>query len=271
MKIRFLYCEGPHDVEFITKTIQCHELAVIDKRVLSDLPKPLDMLTIKAFQSVDIENIRLDKPSGSFIPSKLLKENNSDVYYLVYSIGGKYRLKDAFNSVRMSTLLAKKIDDLDIENYFILDADYENMKHGGRDATLSYIKDQATEHLNENMVPSEGKFTSDSYEIYYYILADEHENEGTLEDIMSGMIKHDQVFERAQMYCDEISSMAETITKLKISDVTKKQKAVLTTYSQVFNPSYSLAVGISSKEVIDESKMLKSTQCVSLIDCLTND
>ena len=131
MKIRYLYCEGPHDVEFITKTIQCHNLAVIDKRVLIELPPPLDMITIKAFQTVDIENIRLDKPTGSFIPSKLLKERDADVYYLVYSIGGKYRLKDAFNSVKMSTLLANKTDDLDVENYFILDADYEGMEHGG--------------------------------------------------------------------------------------------------------------------------------------------
>lgn len=270
MKIRFLYCEGPHDVEFITKTIQCHDLAAIDKRVLSELPPPLDMLTIRAFQAVDIENIRLDKPSGSFIPSKLLKERESDTYYLVYSIGGKYRLKDAFNSVKMSTLLSTKIDTLEVENYFILDADYEGMDHGGRAATLQYIKDQATEHLGEEMVPSEGKYTSDSYEVFYYILTDQDENEGTLEDIMSGMIKHDQVFEQAQRYCDEISSMSETITKLKISDATKKQKAVLTTYSQVFNPSYSLAVGISSKEVIDEAKMLESSQCGSLIQCLAN-
>ncbi|MBL0546437.1 hypothetical protein JD507_14620 [Aeromonas jandaei] len=248
MNITFVYCEGPHDVAFISKILRSLDGFSNIRKKVSELPKEIAGIVSSAIKSIDLDKIRVDKPLDVFMPNQIF-QRNEDHYYLLYSMGGKNKLQATINNIDTSQyLLGSKIEQ--VAHLIIVDADYEHLENGGLHATVTYINEQFREFLPS---PLEGKASTVKTDkfgyISLYVITDPEGQQGTLEDILEGIIKPVSLVEPADNYCDQVIG-SEIIDKIS-RDPTKRQKAKLTVISQAFHPGSSLAVGIYNEELIN--------------------
>lgn len=256
MNITFVYCEGPRDVAFISKILRSLDGFLNIRKKVSELPKEIAGIVSKAIQNIDLDKIRVDKPLDVFMPNQIF-QRNEEHYYLLYSMGGKNKLEATRRNIETSQYLGAIFDQ--IAHLIIVDADYEHLDNGGLVATVDYINEQFSQFLPS---PLEGKVstvkTDDFGYISLYVITDSEGHNGTLEDILEGIIKPISLVEPADSYCDKVIE-SEIFDKIS-NDSTKRQKAKLTVISQAFHPGSSLAVGIYNEELIN-SEEINNLQC----------
>lgn len=257
MNITFVYCEGPHDVAFISKILQSLDgFSNLNKKV-SDLPKEIAGIVSQAIKNIDLDKIRVDKPLDIFMPNQIF-QCNEDHYYLLYSMGGKNKLQATKKNIEISQHLAPIFDR--IAHLIIVDADYEHLENGGLPATVTYINEQFSEFLPSPLHGKASTVETVSFGfLSLYVITDSEGHQGTLEDVLEGIIKPMSLVEPANIYCDKVVE-SEVINKIS-NDQTKRQKAKLTVISQAFHPGSSLAVGIYNDKLIN-AEAINNLQCV---------
>lgn len=266
MKLTFLYCEGPHDMAFLSKLIKGLEFTNDEINVFSDLPKVIKDIVTSALSNLDNDSIRIDKPLRVFFPNKVfaLKEEQ---FLCLFSMGGKNSLQAAMENIRKSRLLVGREKSTGIEELrhaFILDADYKKFEngndnpHGGMDNTLSYLSKEISPVVDDfTGFTNNASWKDTSHgKIGSFIFTDLEGDEGTLEDLLDQFIKHSNLVSPSEAFRDEVIKFDES-RNAKCKDKTKKQKIVLTSITQAFHPGCSLAVGISENKVIDSTSINK--------------
>jgi hypothetical protein len=150
-------------------------------------------------------------------------------YLLIYSMGGKTRLQAAKKNITKSIgfyrlKVSYCIFD-QISHYFVLDADNIGMDYGGMSETLAYLTTQLTEFLPQGAAFEQNAqiHTTDFGRLSCFIIADQQNIEGTLEDVLETVIQCENLIEPATLFCNTAAAIYPN--RPIANDVTKKQKA----------------------------------------------
>ncbi|MFT4926030.1 MAG: hypothetical protein ACI8WB_002125 [Phenylobacterium sp.] len=264
-KLSFVYCEGFHDVAFVAKVLRHVGDVAVNCNKVKDLPPVLSGLISKAITDIEMDNIRVDKPLDIFMPNQVFVDQQ-DHYLLIYSMGGKTRLEAAKQNIERSKYLARFFTQ--IRHCFVLDADYIGMDNGGMAQTLAYLSTQLAAFLPQGCAFDHNAQIHDSEygKLSCFIIADQQNLEGTLEDVLETVIQCDKLAPSATQFCND--AVAIYPDKPIARDVTKHQKAKLTTMAQAFHPGSSLAVAIANNQLIDHQQLINIDCCQALADLL---
>lgn len=279
MKLTFLYCEGPHDVAFISKLIdQLHKTNNhID--LVSGLPKPIQNIIKTAVSNIDIDSLRIDKPLRAFFPNKVYSLIDEH-YVCLFSMGGKEQLQAALKNIENSKLLIgrEKLTGIKtIRHLFVLDADYKLHgdgsinNRGGVENTLNILSDNIKTVIEDFTPFSENPswVDTDYGHIGSYIFTDSGNEEGTVEDLVALFIKPKALDQHCNTFCKAVIDF-DTDRKANRKDKTKLQKINFTAMTQAFHPGCSLAVGLSNDKIIDTAKLSAHQLINDFGDFLTN-
>lgn len=264
MKITFLYCEGPHDLAFLSKLIDSLNITnhAIDK--VSDLPDIIQNIIKSAILKIEADSIRIDKPLRAFFPNKVF--SLCDEHYIcVYATGGKESLQAALENIRVSKALIgrEKLTKVSlIRHAFVLDADYKKLDdgsdniRGGLINTLSYLSESIKSIVTDFVAfDANSQWRETSFgTIGNFIFTDSSNIEGTVEDLVQLFLKHETLLHPSNIFRDGVVAF-DVQRRAKVKDRTKLQKIVLTSMTQAFHPGASLAVGLSNDKIIDSQTL----------------
>lgn len=261
MELTFLYCEGSHDLAFISKIITSHFLTESEIKKVEKLPKVLRDLVKSSIDKVNTDELRIDKPLSVFLPNKVY-EISPKKFICMFTMGGKNNLKASIENIEKASLLMKasRISSEPITNIrhlFILDADYKGIENGGLESTLSQLASKLQKPVsNENfMFDTSPQFVKTLHgDVGVFVITDDQGEEGTLEDLLELVLKPEQLREHAESYKAKIIEFDKQNNQ-KPKDKTKLQKVLFTSISQAFYPGSSLAVGLSEELLVDADKL----------------
>lgn len=260
MKLTFLYCEGSHDLAFLSKLISTFTITNKAIGKVADLPKIIQDIISRAIKKIENDNLRIDKPLNIFFPNKVFTMDN-DQYLCVFSMGGKDKLQAALENIKMSKLLIGRESSTSVElvrHLFVLDADYilltngEINPAGGIENTLSNLSQSIKTVVNDFedfQQSTEWKETSHG-NIGNFIFTNEGKKEGTLEDLLNQFLKTPNIKQASDALKDAIVEFDAT-NNHHAKDITKQQKIILTSMTQAFHPGSSLAVGLLNEKLVD--------------------
>lgn len=268
--LTFVYCEGSHDLAFLSKLIKTTGLTVDEVSKVKDLPVPIQKLVSSALNDVASPKLRIDKPLNVFFPNNVLELANGD-YLCIFTMGGKENLQAALDNVEKSKLLIKtKLSGIsNVKHAFVLDADYKLLNdgsenpNGGISKTLKVLSDRIKEKIpdfegfNEH---AQWKNSDDYGQIGAYIFTGECKEEGTLEDLIDNLIKPKDLELPANNYIDNVKAFDQKNDNSE-KDKTKIQKIKLTSITQAFHPGASLAVGLSNDHLLDLDLLHQHNVC----------
>lgn len=81
-----ILCEGPHDVEFISRILKHNGYSSNDKMKIGDFPKPIDSLLKAEASKSNVEGLNLHEVRQVLLPSTTLIKDTK--YFLLYTMGG---------------------------------------------------------------------------------------------------------------------------------------------------------------------------------------
>lgn len=268
--LTFVYCEGSHDLAFLSKLIKTTGLTNDEVTKVKDLPNPIKKLVSSALSDVASPKLRIDKPLNVFFPNNVFKLANDD-YLCVFTMGGKENLNAALDNVEKSKMLIKtKLSGIsNVKHAFVLDADYKLLSdgsdnpNGGISKTLQVLSDR----IKEKITGFEGfdahaqwKSSNECGQIGAYIFTGDCGEEGTLEDLIDNLIKPKALELPANNYITEVKNF-DVQNENSEKDKTKIQKIKLTSITQAFHPGASLAVGLSNDHLLDLDLLHKHDIC----------
>lgn len=264
MDLSFVYCEGAHDLALISKILEANTSISKSELKVKELPPVIAGLVTKGIQELDIKNVRIDKQIRPFIPQIIFKRKDSDKYILVYSLGGKTNIPDSIKNIERSKDLLKLIGG-HVNHYIVIDADYIGDHLGGLDESNKYLE-ICLKAINPNVSLNYTNKTNQTnifnVNIYTYIITGECGKQGALEDLLISSIQDANILSLADTFHAESTKAIPNLPCIK--GRSKPIKSKLGSYTQLYEPGSSLAVGIASESLIDINKLNGNTNAVEL-------
>ena len=150
-QIILIFCEGPHDVAFISRVLKVIGLNSNDSMKLGDYPPPLNQFLEKEAVKSDVAGLNLSEIRNNLLPSKTFSINESLVF--LYSLGGdskKVSRKDLFGKfialIPYDNEISKErfTTDTELSVLYLFDADERGVSE-----RLNDISEEIKELLNE--------------------------------------------------------------------------------------------------------------------------
>lgn len=264
MDLSFVYCEGAHDLALISKILESNNNISKSELKVKDLPNFISELIIKGIKEVDIKNVRVDRPIRPFIPQVIFKRNDLDKYILVYSLGGKTKIADAIRNISRAKDLVR-LTNGEINHYIVVDADYIGDDLGGLEESNKYLEGclkSIAPDASLNYIDKANQTNFFSTKIYTYIITGNCGKEGALEDLLISSIQHGPLLSLADAFHSDSTKLFPDLPCIK--GRSKPIKSKLGSYTQLYEPGSSLAVGIASESLIDQDKLNSNQNAIDI-------
>ncbi len=275
-KYIIVFCEGDHDIAFLSKILFVHGFTSYGKRV-NEFDKPLNNLYIKNLSQKKIGDMefKFQRPKRK-VPYIVLIKNDILVIFHNFDGDGNFTKDGAKSIIKMYIDLNKenrrKIDKYEKLNYrflYFLDSDDK-----GVDNRLSELqKSIEIDTFNSHVV-----YKYKDYEIGAYIFYDETNSDkyGKLEDILLNLMKksNEKVFANSTEYINKniletkrqkkfiyIQDREEYIGRVEF----KKSKSIISSAGQLQFSGSSNAVIIANSDYIKKDDILNSQVCQDII------
>ena len=264
-----VFCEGPHDVAFLSKILKAAGYRSNDACKIGDFPFPFNDLIQTEAQKSKIEDLNLQELRRTLLPSATLKIRDHSLFF--YAVGGDSR-KD--NRLQLMNHLVNFIpkstgEYLSIPENTILSALYFfDADKMGVNKRLSDIADEIKEKMHEFEVGSlseNGQIVSlfeGKLKVGAFIFSKDGEETGKLEDILVPLMKqeNEEIFENAEGFIDR--HFEESRCRGKKFD---KGKSVIGTVGQLQKSGGSNVVCIEQTDYLTDEKVLNNALCKTII------
>ena len=264
-----VFCEGPHDVAFLSKILKAAGYQSNDGCKIGDFPFPFNDLIQTEAKKSKIEELNLQELRRTLLPSATLKIKDHSLFF--YALGGDTRKDNRLQLMNdLLNFIPKSAGEyLSIPENAILSALYFfDADKMGVNIRLSDIAKEIKEKMHEFEVSSlsvngqmvtlfEGKF-----KVGAFIFSKDGEETGKLEDILVPLMKqdNDEIFENAEGFIDR--HYDESRCRGKKFD---KGKSVIGTVGQLQKSGGSNVVCIDQTDYLTTEKILNNDQCKTII------
>lgn len=267
--ILVVFCEGPHDVAFVSK-VMTHCLDFKKPKpawVFSEYPSPLDKLFSSSVKRHAQKDLRLDMAHKFFLPDAVFERENHLI--LLFNSGGKTQAD------KVSTLLSELLDlleDAESATYgenprfvakarylFLYDADDWGLDTTCRKAREWFATVGERAWLDSDLqADADCQFAAVNGDKALYIWG-ETPNEGTLEDWLHPLFdktSHELV-EKATAALDDMFDWELVHSKRKqaIANAADRKKAILTVAGQKQKSGYSMNVIVGQTDMISSDDL----------------
>lgn len=256
MKLLFVFCEGPHDAQFLGRMLKESDQYAEFKKPIKDYPFPLNGYLNKKFKNRNIDEIRIGKTDNSIVPACAYCNIEQDSLILPISTGGMDKILESIalleeikNSFAPDILAYSEQGVENLSILFLYDADSR-----GVEATATLFNQRFAECFPAGTTISPNLWANlNGYSLGLFIFTGTDGNTGTLEDNIVELFRNSDanLFQDAESF---VNNKFELITagSDQLAHETKKKKGMLTACGQAErkNAGYSLTV------VVRDSKLL---------------
>lgn len=265
-----VFCEGAHDVAFLTKILKADTFLSNDKLKIGEFPFPYSHLLETEAKRSNVNDLNLQEIRNTLMPSAtLLKDKN---FLFFYAMGGDTRkdkrqklLSDLSSFIPKSKSEFSTLpEDTILSVLYFLDADNK-----GVDKRLIEVGDEMQEIITEIGEHSFNE-NGDSVSLFdgilnigAYIFQKQGEDTGKLEDILVPIMKenNDKIFEAAEKFIDE--NYDSTRVNGKNFD---HKKSLVSIVGQLQKSGASNVVCIGQSDYLSVKKIQADAQCIEIID-----
>lgn len=258
-----ILCEGPHDVEFISRILKHNGYESNDSMKIRDFPSPIDQLLINETTKADVEGLNLQEVRQVLIPNTTLI--NGENYYFLYSMGGdskkfirKQLLNDFYTLIPKENEISSLPAGTSLGILYFLDAD---------DKGVAQRILEINEEINEIL---EVRPFTDHKEIYdhlglklgsFIFTGSDNEN-GKLEDILMPLMSknNELLFDAANHYLSEHFDNARKVQKYD------NDKSLIGVVGQLQISGSSNTVCIKKSNFLTEEKIKVDPKCVEIFE-----
>jgi hypothetical protein len=273
MKAVFVFCEGEHDIAFVSRTLIATDDFERDDTTIAQFPEFLKKILTKRFQEQAVEKVleKVGAQKYSKMPPPVLwyalkpKKVEDQVLLLFFCAFGQDQHNAIGKFIRGVQLDLKfrreKHEDPGISSEafaFLYDADED-----GEQVKLEKWHQNYSTQFPGIAIPSESAWQrpkdSENLEVGIYILRGAEQVTGELEDIVLPLMKrHDEpLYEEAAAFVEK-HWVPESATK-------KKRKATITVAGQIHHPSYSMAVILRDTQHLKNNALNADPSCQRIV------
>ena len=184
MNVTITFCEGPHDVAFLSKILKTDFYKTCNIKIKA-YPKPLNSIFENSLKNQSYEELNIEQVSSKIIPRKILKKDENII--LLYALGGNRQY------ARATKILTTFID-LSVTEEGLIGADdnkynflFFNDADEDLDVEVEKINDFLTTYYKKDINLSHNEI-KESLGIYIF----SHDGKkGTLESLLKSIIQED--------------------------------------------------------------------------------
>ena len=265
-----IFCEGPHDIAFLTKILKSDAYKSIDKCKIGDFPLPYSNLLVTEARKSNIEDLNLQELRSTLMPSETLKKD--DNYLFFFSLGGDTR-KDKRGKLLndLNIFIPKSKNEISTlpENTVLSVLYFFDADEKGVTTRLNEVGKEINEiisEVDENSFHKNAQKISlfeDLLNIGAYIFSKKDAEMGKLEDILVPLMKlgNEQIFEEAEKYIDNNYN----VTRIKKNNFDLK-KSIVCTVGQLQKSGSSNVVCIGQTDYLTPEKIQSDDQCIEIVD-----
>lgn len=268
-KITIVFCEGQHDIAFLSKILFMNNFKKYDKKIKNFI-SPLDKQFENVLLEKKISDRRLGFQSEYIVPSVALQKSDDELIFL-HNLNGDGRGTERKEILEMYQNLINGDDDFSPKNdlafkfLYFFDADDKTITERVDGLNDELKLDDKLEH---NVVKTIG---TDQWGCYIFHSSN---NGGVLEDILLDLMKpnNEKIFTNAEKFITDtsIDKMRQTEyichedryrTKVKF----KEKKSIISIAGQLQFSSMSSAVIIANSDYIKKEDIERNTHCNDII------
>ena len=279
MRPVFIFCEGPHDVAFLGRLLQCKG-AKPYKEPFKNYPKPLAGLIINRFQTRNIEEARF-RSSGPMaldcppvLEAAYILESPQRLLLLYRCVGDKQ-----VEAVRglLQTLVDLCSDSNAPDNrippfgvLFVNDADISPVGDMLNRICTTYATVLKPVLPNLNELRANSILKSDGFSCGCLIFCNHDGTSGTLENILEPIMRKGQIDRHTDADAFVLKHATSNTVAGNAERPSKKLKAVLTAAGQMDFPSCGLSVIIRDSNALNWEYVKDDAKCLECLHILVS-
>jgi hypothetical protein len=262
-----ILCEGPHDVEFISRILKHNGYSSNDKLKIKDFPSPINDLLKTEASKTNVEDLNLQEVRQVLLPNSTLKIKTN--YYLLYSMGGDSKketrqqlLKDFYTLIPKENEISSLPEGTSLGILYFFDADDKGVSERVID-----INNEINEVLNIKPFQNHKEIIyKDGLKLGSFIFTGTDNEKGKLEDVlMPLMIKNNEkIFDEANNY---LETHFQNNRKAQKFD---KDKSLIGIVGQLQISGASNTVCIKKSDYITEDKIKADAKCVEIFEYINS-
>ena len=285
----FVFCEGPHDVAFITRILKTINFKSNDSTKISDFPFPFNKMIKNEVVKTDVEQLNLVEIRRNLLPASTLKDDRNLVF--LYSLGGDSKREARIRILNDFKLLIPEEGEIvadrlpigaSISVLYFFDAD--NAGVGSRlNLINTEIQEVFPEILNGQFQNVGEVIDASGINVGNFIFTGPDNNTGKLEDILIPLMQqdNDDVFKEARNYLSihfddarlfpmklawENNTIVENrSTRARDKEKYDEKKSLIGVVGQLQRSGKSNVVCISDSDYITLSKINDCEKCNQII------
>lgn len=265
-----IFCEGPHDVAFLTKILKSGDFKSNDKLKIGKFPPPYSKLLETEAKKSNVIDLNLQELRSTIMPAATLEKDENFLFF--YAMGGdsrKDKRKKLLNDLNSFIPKSKSEFSTLPENtvlsvLYFFDADNKGFK-----TRLVEVGKEINEIIGEieekSFIENGHKISlfEDSLNVGVYIFYKQGQETGKLEDILVPLMKigNEKIFEDAEKFIDENHDETRCI-----GNNFDKKKSLVSTVGQLQKSGSSNVVCIGQTDYLSAEKIQADAQCIEIIE-----
>lgn len=265
-----IFCEGLHDVAFLTKILKAGGFNSNDKLKVGQFPFPYSHLLETEAKKSNVIDLNLQELRNTIMPTATLQKDDNFLFF--YAMGGESRkdkrlkLLNDINSFVPKSKSEYSIlpEDTILSVLYFFDADNKGV--ASRLVEVGKEVNKIINEIDEKSFNENGLKISlfeEKLKIGAYIFYKLGEDTGKLEDILVPLMKkgNDKIFDDAEKFIDENHDK----TRCTGNNFDKK-KSLVCTAGQLQKSGSSNVVCIGQTDYLSNDKIQADAQCVEIIE-----
>ncbi len=263
-KIMIGFCEGQHDIAFLSKILFVDGFTAYNKEIKNFI-EPLNKQFIKKLFNKKIGDTKLGFQSDYMLPSVALHKNEN-ILVLLHNLNGGDRVKERAEILAMYQNMQSEDDDftnfnLDFRFLYFFDADDEGIATRIEGLNTALDLSDTVEHSKIKVI--------DKYEWGCYVFHKD-ENSGDLEDILLDLMRlnNESIFANSASFLASNQLHKNRQKEFSVFDETykdkvkfQKKKSIISVAGQLQFSSMSNSVIIARSDYIKKSDIKSNKHC----------
>lgn len=303
VKAIFVFCEGPHDVAFVSNVLQViNKFKEIGKKSITELPHPLQKHYVnKNYEYEPITDIQ--GVVDPYMPKSVLMDKDEKAYFILYPCGGLGNIKSWNRQKEKNLQVPKEIEKLkqvitdELEKIKFREelSETKKLSFNYKNKEIPIVEMIAVEPVfgfvvdaDDDLAEARLKQIKENYEKYFgdrtfniqgvnewnteknlglFIFHREADKKGSLEDLVVNLLQEKETYTKFFPHFESKIQITSPNDKEHLSAVKiKRDKSALCSSGQHSYAGSSLAVILadSDKVFLDESKIESDPQCQAI-------
>lgn len=271
MKLKILFCEGIHDISFISKILMANGYIENNKKI-NEYPAPLNKYFINKIEKEVIGDRKIGFNPSNLLPHVSLQSDDSIVFF--YNMGGDSKHNAIIKLIEEYQFIINATEEKNISNiecFVFYDADTKGVNSRIEEVNTVFGSEFNFSGVSQGKVINNGDITFGAY--IFYDINNKNQN-GTLEDLLISLfeIENKDIISKARDYLknnplllvEEGKRTKEyLVAKDKYSGSSKydEKKSIISLAGQFGFSGVNNSVIIAKSDYIKKETILENTEC----------